>query len=356
MTTNPLHRDLDRVLERTQGLWDDLRGERVFITGATGLFGCWFLESLLWANEGLKLNTTATLLTRDPQAFERKAPHLATHPRVEIVRGDVRSFAFPAGTYSHVIHAATDASATLNATQPATMFDTIVEGTRRCLDFAHSAGARRFLLTSSGAVYGKQPPEVSHLSEEHSFGPDPLDTNFAYAEGKRAAEMLCAIAARNGIEPKIARCFAFVGPYMKLDAHFAIGNFIRDQLAGGPIRVAGDGTPFRSYMYASDLMVWLWTILMRGESVRAYNVGSEQAVTIRELAHTVADSLYPRVDVSIAQPVVSAAPAQRYVPATARARQELGLECEVPLGEAIRRTHSWFSTVGATGKVQEAGR
>jgi len=337
-----LQDELDNCLARTCGLWEELRDERIFITGATGFFGCWLMETVLWANRELKLNTQVTILTRDAQAFRNKAPHLAGDPAVEILVGDVRSFQFPTGKFSHVIHAATDASAELNSQNPTLMFDTIVEGTRRCLEFARHAGSRKFLLLSSGAVYGTQSPEVSHVAENYTGGPDPLDPGSAYAEGKRAAELLCALVARGSkLEPKIARCFAFVGPYMKLDAHFAIGNFIRDQLDGKPIRVNGDGTALRSYMYASDLMVWLWTILFRGVPLRAYNVGSEQAVSIRELAHTVGEVLRPQVEVQILG-TPGMGPVHRYVPSTARAHAELGLTCEVSLHEAIRRTQNWF--------------
>jgi dTDP-glucose 4,6-dehydratase len=346
-----LRDDLDDCLARTQGLWDELRGQRIFITGATGFFGCWLLETLLWANHRLQLKARVTILSRNPGALKDKAPHLAADSAVEMLAGDVKDFRFPPGSFSHIIHAATESSVELNQKNPLLMFDTIVEGTRRCLDFALAAETSKFLFLSSGAIYGPQPPEVANVSEESTSGPNPLDAASAYAEGKRAAELLCSMASRGTnsreirLETKIARCFAFVGPYMKLDAHFAIGNFIRDQLRGGPVRVAGDGTALRSYMYAGDLMVWLWTILFRGTPLRAYNVGSEQAVSIGELAHTVAGAFTPRAEVEILG-APGAGTAQRYVPSTARAQRELGLSCRLPLGDAIRRTQRWFLETG----------
>jgi dTDP-glucose 4,6-dehydratase len=341
--SNVLKDDLDHVLNSTRELWDELREQRIFITGGTGFFGCWLLETLLWANDRLGLNVRTMVLTRNPRSFEDRAPHLAQHPAVTVMAGDVCSFLFPEGHFSHVIHAATQSSAKLNSEQPSLMFDTIVEGTRRCLEFASTAGARKFLLTSSGAVYGSQPPNVTHLQEDFTGGPDSLDADCAYAEGKRAAEMLCALASRStSLETKIARCFAFVGPYMELDSHFAIGNFIRDQITGGPIRVRGDGTPYRSYMYTSDLTIWLWTILLRGISGRAYNVGAEEAVRVGELAHAVADALLPRVRVEILGTPTPGVPAPRYIPCTKRAQQELGLTLTVPLPKAIERTQEWF--------------
>jgi nucleoside-diphosphate-sugar epimerase len=90
-------------------------------------------------------------------------------------------------------------------------------------------------------------------------------------------------------------------------------------------------------------MVWLWTILFQGKSRRAYNVGSEEGLNVATLAHEVAAALPPVVDVSIASTATPGAPAHRYVPCTARAREELGLRAEVPLREAICRTHAWFS-------------
>jgi dTDP-glucose 4,6-dehydratase len=330
---------LDHVLDCTRDLLGELRGRRMFITGGTGFFGRWLLEGLAWANDQLHLNASVLVLTRNPGAFREGAPHLAGHPAIGFCSGDVRTFEFPPGGFSHIIHAATDSSAKLNAEDPLTMFDTVVAGTRRALEFACHCGAEKFLLTSSGAVYGTQPPEITHISEDYPGAPDPTDSRSAYGEGKRAAETLCTLfSKRHGIETKIARCFAFVGPYLPLDIHFAIGNFIRDGLKGGPIVVQGDGTPLRSYLYAADLVVWLLTILLRGQTSRIYNVGSEEGVSIEVLARMVAASFGPSVDVVVKAKRDPCKAPERYVPSTARADRELGLTARISLADAISRT------------------
>jgi nucleoside-diphosphate-sugar epimerase len=342
--TNPLARDLKHVLEHTGDVWSHLQGARIFVTGGTGFFGCWLLESFAWACDRLPLDASLTVLTRSPEAFRRKAPHLAAHPAIHLIQGDIRSFPFPAGHFSHVIHGATAASATLNREQPLLMLDTIVNGTRRALDFAAAAQAQRFLMIGSGAVYGPQPPETARVPETYGGGPDPTDPRSVYAEAKRLAELLCALYSRiHGLACPIARCFAFVGPYLPLDAHFAIGNFMGDCLNQRPIEISGDGTPYRSYLYAADLAIWLWTILTRGESCRPYNVGSERELSIARLAATVAAELEPSTAIRVMGLPRPGAPPERYVPDTGRARLELGLREWVPLEEAIRRTAEWHA-------------
>jgi dTDP-glucose 4,6-dehydratase len=223
------------------------------------------------------------------------------------------------------------------------MFDTIVEGTRRVLDVAIQSGAQKFLLTSSGAVYGAQPPELSQVGEEYSGAPDSLDIRSAYGAGKRAAEYLCcAYQERYNLNVTVARGFAFVGPHLPLEIHFAIGNFLRDAMRGGPIKINGDGTPLRSYLYAADLAVWLWEILLRGKAGRAYNVGSDEAVSILEAARVVASCFDPQPQVVIAQEAKAGVLPSRYVPSTLRAREELGLQQHIELREAIRRTVDWL--------------
>ena len=334
--------DVRDVLSRTASLWPDLKGASVFVTGATGFFGIWLLETLLAGNRELSLGMRVVALSRNPKRFAAKAPHLADDVAVTWVTGEVRGFPFPAGPITHVIHAAAESTSNQNARDPQTMFDVCLEGTRRVLALAREKRVARMLFTSSGAVYGRQPPELSHVPEDFAGGPDPLDRHSAYAEGKRAAEFLCGLAASEPVPPvpvTIARCFAFVGPHLPLDVHFAIGNFLRDALAGGPIRISGDGTPFRSYLYAADLAEWLITILLRGQPGRAYNVGSDQAVSIAELAAYVADVMASeRPEVIVAKQPVPGAAVPRYVPDCGRAAAELGLAVATPLKTSIART------------------
>ena len=340
-------RDLDHVLTHAEPALASLGGARILITGGTGFFGRWLVESLLHANDQLGLGATVVLLSRDPDGFRRRAPHLAESASVTLLEGDVRTFAAPSGRFTHVVHGATETTGALNAERPREMLDTIVAGTSHVLDVARRVSARRVLLLSSGAVYGRQPSELTHVPETYGGAPDPLDPTQAYAEGKRVAELLGAIHSRDRqLEVVAARCFAFVGPYLPLDAHFAVGNFLRDALAEDTIHVGGDGTPYRSYLHAADLAVWLWTLLARGQSGCAYNVGSEEAVTIRQLADAVARAartIGRQASVTVARPTDPSAPPTRYVPSTRRAREELGLQVAIGLDEALARTLAWLA-------------
>jgi dTDP-glucose 4,6-dehydratase len=339
---NSLENDLDLILTRTKGLWDELRGKRIFITGGTGFFGCWLLESFAWANAKLELKASAVVLSRHAEPLKTKAPHLASDPAITFHRGDITSFDFPDGPFSHVIHAAAAASARLNEENPLLMFETVVQGTKRALDFALACGAKKMLFTSSGAVYGRQPPELSHVSEDYEGAPDMMNPLSAYAEGKRAAEFLCSVyGLRHGLDVKIARCFTFVGPYLPLGIHYAVGNFLRDGMAGGPIQIKGDGTPYRSYLYTSDLVIWLWTILFRGEPCRPYNVGSDHQLSIRDLGYAIAQFFGPEMEVNIAQRSDAAKLADRYVPSVSRVANELGLRQTIDMQTAIARTVAW---------------
>jgi nucleoside-diphosphate-sugar epimerase len=334
-------RDLDEAIAHAARDLRALAGARLFVTGGTGFIGRWLLAVLARAHATMNLGLAVTVLTRSRAAFARRSPQLAADPMVRFVEGDVRSFAFPEGGVSHVIHAATDTSTEADR-DPLLLIDTIVNGTRRVLDFSRAAGARRVLLLSSGAVYGSPPREIAAVPEDYAGACATTERKSVYGQGKRVAEQLGTIFHTEfALDVVIGRLFAFVGPGMPLDAHFAIGNFIRDAFAGREIVVKSDGSPVRSYLYAGDLAAWLIRLLVAGRAGAAYNVGSDAAMSLADLAALVARVVPGANGHSIKGAPNPNAFHSRYVPAIGRAREELGLDVWTPLDQGIRRTAAW---------------
>lgn len=332
--------DLQDLVYRLGDRWEGLRGARLLLTGCTGFFGAWLLESLLAAVAVRGLDTRVVILTRDPLGFTQRMPHVARHAAVQMHQGDVRDFDPPVGTFTHLLHGATTPSAVLTTGQPRLMLDTILRGTEHALAVAVAQGVRDALFISSGAIYGSQPWDLSALSEDHRFAPDPSDPGASYALGKRLAEHLCAITAQeSGMRIRVARCFSFLGPQQALDGHLAAPSFLNDALGGGPIRVQSDGRAVRSWLYGKDLAWWLWTILLEGRPGRAYNVGSDDARSIGDLAGLV--SRATGTEVKLAESTLATRPPHRYVPDVSRAKNEVGLGVSVSLEAAIQRTLDW---------------
>jgi len=340
--THILARELDYILDRSASVWECLRGARIFVTGGTGYYGTWLLESLAWAELRFALNIEVVVLSRNPNQFLAANPFLRTQAFLSFSEGDIRTFHFPDGSFSHLIHAATEASEELNNKNPLLMIDTIVGGTRRALEFAAHAGVKYFLHTSSGAVYGDLPTTHEPVPEDHLWGPDISRPKWAYGEGKRIAELLCCIyGQRHGINCTNARCFATIGPRLPLNTHFAVGNFIADALGERDLTIKGDGTPIRSYIDVADVMVWLLHILVHGRAGSAYNVGSERGYSIAEIANKVRDVLNPKLGITLLGHTIHHQLATVYVPSTFKARSELGLKADIPLKTSIQRTADW---------------
>lgn len=343
-SSNPLAEDLDHILAHTRDLWEELRGQRIFITGGTGFFGCWLLESFAWANDKLHLNAEAFVLSRNPDAFEKKAPHLFRHAAIRLRKGNIQDFDYPQGRFSCLIHAAVFQQPADARPSNLSMAHEMLTGTRRILDFCAAAEIRKMLLISTGAVYGKASTQLKKIPETFTGAFDPTATTSAYHQVRRMMEALCAMyAEENDFEAKIARCFSFIGPYLPMDGRFATADFIQNALSGGCLTIQGDGKAVRSYLYMADLAIWLWWILFKGTSCRPYNVGSELPLTIRQLAEAVADVSNPPLPISILNLNVSGVAPQHYVPDTERAGLDLGLKQHISLTQAIRKTIGWFA-------------
>ena len=323
--------DLAEITVQAEGDLRVLRQARLFLTGGTGFYGKWLLGALAFAEAQLDLGLQVTVLSRDPDAFLAHHPEVAGEPEFRFVRGHVADFSFGDERCDFVLHAAADTSVADEEERSRA----IVEGTRRMLDFARQAGARRFFYASSGAIYGAAVGRPGGAREEDADGAAPT---MPYGHAKLAAEKLCA---DSGLDFVTARGFAFLGPYLPLDVHFAAGNFLRDARRGGPIEVRGDGTALRSYLYPTDLVVWILAMLVRGGRSRAYNLGSDETVSTAELARRIAAACSPAPAVAI-QSRQSHGVQNIYLPDITRARAELRLDVRVKLGDAIRRTLAWL--------------
>lgn len=312
----------------------------LLLTGGTGFVGRSLLRYWLdLAQRGAQV-PDITVLTRAPTAFLTAYPEFDHLPWLAFHQGDIlEPTSLPwQRPFSHVLHAAADS--TLGpALTPLQRYQQIVDGTANVLNLAVECGARRLLLTSSGGVYGNQPAQLASLPENYHGMADPLVPANAYSVAKRCAEHLCALYYQNhGLETVIARCFAFVGPDLPLDAHFAIGNFIRDALWSELITVHGDGSPIRSYMYQSDLAHWLNVLLEYGVAGEAYNVGSDEAVSIKDLAELVRSLIAPEKAVVISGNQQADNNRRRYIPDITKSRVNLQLNIEVSLKAAIENT------------------
>lgn len=297
--------------------------KKCFLSGGTGFFGKSILAML---KRGFFSQYHFTILSRNPESFLGEHPEFVGMKQVNFVAGNVCNFPFLNERFDVILHCA----APTYGVPDNEVRRIIVEGTRHIVAFAKNNGVSRLLLTSSGAVYGPQPPDLSAFPEDF-----PCHPNNAYGIAKFEAEQICLTS---GIPTVIARCFAFVGPYLNRDVHFAIGNFIRDCLVGNEIRISGDGMPYRSYLYADDLVEWLFAILADGKSGCVYNVGSDQTVSVLKLAKIVRNVLAANNRIIILQSAIHDAPPARYIPDISRIKKELGVNVCVPLSDAIRRS------------------
>lgn len=326
--------------------WQRLAGRRVFLTGGTGFVGKWLLGTLIHANEILDLGCQITVLSRNPGAFLTDWPLIAD--QISWIAGDICHLDPGSNKYDVIIHAATDVAMQIPSED---LFFSILEGTRRIVELARNGQPCRLLLLSSGAVYGQIPAGMQQVPETYAGAPSSLLAESAYGEGKRVSEWLVAQAAASGfLTARIARLFSTVGPHFPLDEHFAIGNFIGNALANHKITIKGDGTPVRSYLYAADMAGWLWSLLLE-ETVPSlvYNVGSDQSLSILDLAKLVSQTIGSKqpLEFKNSQTIVEL-PSTRmmgsnyYVPDCRSALRDLDLPEPLGLIEAIERTAKWF--------------
>jgi len=316
----------------------------ILITGGSGFFGKWFIESIAFANINFSLNISLTLITRDKSKFLLNNPKFICFNFLTIVEGNILKKQNIKGDFDYLLHmATTTAHETFNGELDESKVKTLEVGTENIIDFAIKNKIPKLLFTSSGVIYGQS--DKMHLMEQDFVKPPIVNKGTGLAQGKILAETIITNRCRShNINYKIARCFSFVGPYLPLDIHYAIGNFINDALQNRPIVLRSEGKSVRSYLYIADTIIWLLKLLVCDEE-GVFNVGSERQITIYDLAHKVRDMISPSSDVVIVHEDLTEGNFTRdiYVPSVSKIKSSLGVEEWTSLEDSILKTAKTIS-------------
>lgn len=290
----------------------------LLLIGGSGFFGKSMLDAygrgLLRTWEIDRLLIVARQATR----LRQTNPELVTS-EVELIDLDISSAAH-LPTADYVIHAAasTDAKRYLS-TSDVEKANILAATKNYCALAKKNHSQSKIVYVSSGAVYGAQPSKLANIPEEYSRTSsvsEMAENKRDYAAAKRDAEAMIEELGNAGLHVSIARCFAFVGAYLPRDQHFAIGNFLGQALAQHTIEVKAASPVVRSYLYADDLARWLMHLAARATPLcPIWNVGSPEAITVQDLATTIA----ARFGVAVNAPSQTPSPIDRYVPSVARA-------------------------------------
>lgn len=306
----------------------------LLVIGGSGFFGKSILDMFQRGNLKPWRIDKLIAMSRNAEQLKYDVPELLSGD-VELLSADITTaVSIPEAEYVIFAAASTDARNYLNAGERERA--NIQAGALNyCRLVRKKPKTIKTLFVSSGAVYGTQPPEISNIDETYQFN-NPIDIPDGkrdYAEAKRDAELFIKKLGEDGYPVSIARCFTFVGKYLPRDRHFAIGNFIADGLASRSIEVKANHLVYRSYMYADDLVVWMIEILLNANlTCPVFNVGSDEAVTLPELA----DKIGNHFGVEVRCVEIATKEIDRYVPSIQKARDLLGLKLSVNLNQAIQ--------------------
>lgn len=342
MINEILKEDIDR-LAASFPMRDDLRGARVLITGATGLMGSLLAHTLLRLDAGIRIVAPLRNAAKAHALFDED--ELA---RMEIVECDLATFDYSSlGRVDYVIHCAAPTASKYFVEHPVETFNIILDGTRRLLDYAREHPVRAMVYLSSLEVYGTMTDDSVEVTEDRQGYLDPLQARSCYPMGKRAAECLCHLYAREyGVNVSIARLTQTNGAGVGAADNRILVQFARLAAEGKDIVLHTKGDSARPYLYSTDGVRAILYLLLKGERGEAYNVAnSDTYLSARDLAEQARACLNPSISVRVElNDHMGYAPATRLRLST-RKLEALGWKPEVPLKEMLQRIASYLSSL-----------
>jgi nucleoside-diphosphate-sugar epimerase len=330
-----------------------LKNQKILITGGTGFIGKWICEMVSFLNTNFDFNTHLYLIGRDVESFSNDAPHLAKKTFISLIEQDVKNLHDLPNDVNWVIHAAASPDSRVHVSQPLKTIETIYRGTNLVLDYCFRLPQlNKIVHLSSNQVYGKIEGEKL-IREDMCGGMESTKFSNIYGEAKRISESICSVYRnQNSLPIVVCRPFSFIGPYQHLDKPWAINNFIRDGLLGGPIRILGNGKIIRSYLYGSDLAYWLLTVLVKGEIGEIYNIGSSESVTLNELSKRIKSFVSSNIEISYKSSKDEYHTSLSTIPDLSKIKSKLKVQEKFSLDESIFQTIAW-NKINITTKTEK---
>jgi nucleoside-diphosphate-sugar epimerase len=267
--------------------WHEFAHKTVFISGANGFLPAYMVETLIYLNEKRDVNCRVIALVRSRERANKRFPHLLGRSDFSLLVQDVCSPISLQESVAFVIHAASEASPKYYCQDPAGTLLANTLGTYNMLELARKSRSCRFLFFSSGEVYGRL-NKVGPISEDDYGVLDPMDVRSCYGEGKRMGEAMCAAWHRQyGVPAKTVRISHTYGPGMSLEDGRVFADFVGNVVRNENIVLKSDGSARRPFCYLADATVGFFTVLLRGEAGRAYNLANDEAdASMLEVAET----------------------------------------------------------------------
>jgi nucleoside-diphosphate-sugar epimerase len=308
-----------------------LRGTGILLTGASGFMGSWLLSALAFLNDVHGFGARVTAVARHPERIDQRAPFLAGRADIVWQASDVRQLVTLPDDLVWLIHAAGIPDSRHHATSPIETASVIAEGTFRVLRLAEQATRlQRILHVSSGLADGKG-------------GYARAVPTTAYVEAKRFSETLCyAFRSQAKLPIVITRPYTLLGPFQDIESPWAANNFLHAAIEGQPLKIRGDGTAVRAYLYGSDMAAMVLTQMACGESGDIFDLGGTEVMTVADLAHVVAAQVRRTLDI---RTNAAARPSRddRFVPNMDRTMRQLGAGPAFSTAEAVARSLAWYS-------------
>lgn len=354
-----LEEDLETICADLGSELRALGGSRVLVTGGGGFLGYYLVQSLLHWNATRSAGAAIGVVVYDN--YLRGVPEwleaLRGHAGLELRRVDmIEPLPRDVGHFDYIVHAAGIASPTYYRAQPLKCIDANVNGLRHLLDYTvaeRNAGrlVHGFLFYSSSEIYGDPPPSAIPTPETYRGNVSCTGPRACYDEAKRFGETLCVTYARQEAIPvRVARPFNNYGPGLKIADGRVIADFANDIFAGRDIVMRSDGSPTRTFCYATDAITGYLKVLTRGRAGEPYNIGMDRPeISMAELAdltvRAAAQLLRYRGRVVHAQSREAdylVDNPNRRCPNIAKARAELGFAPKVSIEEGIYRSLIWY--------------